>query len=121
MSYYAKNTAVDIAEGLADIADGLGYHECACVDLSDFRRFARESAGHYHGGGSNSDYYGDLACGNVDGVSTDDVFADVLSALARLRLVARELSVDWSSRYLEDEVTVLEAIAKWDHFEFETD
>ena len=119
MSYYASNTAVDIAEGLADIADGLGYCEFACKDLSDFRQFARAGAGWWRGEGANSDYYGDLACGNVKGVSTGDVFADALAALARLRLVARELSVDWSSRYLEDEVTVLEAIAEWNRFGLE--
>ena len=52
-------------------------------------------------------------------MSTSDVFADALAALSRLRLVARELSVDWSSRYLKDEVTVLEAIAEWDRFGLE--
>ena len=121
MSYYAQNTAIDIAEALADIADGLGYYECDCEDLSDFRRFAREGAGRHHGGSSNFDYYDDLACGNVDGVSTGDVFADVLAALARLRQVARELSADWSSRYLDDEVDVLEAIVKWDRYAFDAD
>lgn len=120
MSYYANNTAIDIADSLARIADGLGYYECECEDLSDFEDFANECCEWRYDESPNSDYYGDLACGNVDGVSTGDVFADVLAALARLRLVARELSVDWSSRYLEDEVTVLEAIAEWDRFGLET-
>lgn len=119
MSYYANNTAIDIADSLAGIADGLGYCEYECEDLSAFADFANEYCEWCYDESPNFDYYVNLACGNVDGVSTSDVFADALAALSRLRLVARELSVDWSSRYLKDEVTVLEAIAEWDRFGLE--
>lgn len=119
MSYYGNDVAPVIADALARIAEGWRYYECDCEDLSDFEGFANESAWYRYDESPNFDYYVDLACGNVDGVSTDDVIADLRAALARLHHLAHVFMSDWTPREAEDEIAVLEAIQELERYGLE--
>lgn len=119
MSNYKNDVVPVIAEALAMIADGWCYYECKCEDLSDFKRFAHYSCGYHFDESPNFAYYAALACGNVDGVSTGDVFADLRAALARLHHLVYEFMSDWTPRDAEAEITVLEAIAECERYGLE--